>query len=122
MLYKYQGRLKPQAIGGALVAMGSIGLMRPMIWQMLHERGLRKHPAFGTQIRYTFTVEGMQMSGKAGSADVSWSEFFEVVETTKGLLIYQNKKSYIWIPVCDIASDQASTIIDFWRNSNHSTA
>lgn len=111
------GQTKLQIIGGVLVTMGTFGLMRPMIWQMLHERGLRKHPAYYSRIRYIFSAEGMKMAGKAGAVKVPWNEFFEVVNSPKGLFFYQNKKSYIFIPSSDLSVEDAHTVLGFWEHS-----
>ncbi|WP_018969106.1 YcxB family protein [Rubritalea marina] len=97
-------------IGSVLVVAGTLGFMRPMIWQMWQERMLRKHPAFDTSIDYTFTAQGMQMRGEAGDVDVSWADLHSVVPTKKGLLIYQDAKQYMWIPVADITPEQMEQV------------
>lgn len=99
--YSGQGHKLADFISVAFILMGSVGFIRPMIWQMFAERKLRKHPAYQSVIHYTFSNKGIKMSGKAGKADVPWSSFEEVVITLKGLLIYQDKKEYLWIPSYD---------------------
>lgn len=89
---------------------GSLGFMRPMLWQMWHERGLRKHPAYETEVHYEFSDHGIKMSGLAGDADVPWTELYQVKPTKKGLLIYQDKKQYMWLPKSDFQSGQMQEI------------
>lgn len=89
---------------------GSLGFMRPMLWQMWHERGLRKHPAYETEVHYEFSEKGIKMSGRAGDADVPWSGFYQVRPTKKGLLIYQDKKQYLWIPKADFQTGQMQEV------------
>ena len=96
--------------GGFLVMIGSLGFMRPMLWQMWHERGLRKHPAYETEVEYVFSPTGITMNGQAGEAVVPWSEIFQVKVTRKGLLIYQDKKQYLWIPEADFGEGQMKSI------------
>lgn len=112
-----KGDKRVEFVSIAFILIGAIGLIRPMVWQMWHERRLRKHPAYESKIRYVFSNEGMIMTGDAGAANVPWSEFYELVETPIGLLIYQNKKSYIWIPEADLASGETKKIIGFWQKS-----
>lgn len=101
---------KVGAFGGFLMMVGSLGFMRPMLWQMWHERGLRKHPAYETEVHYEFSNDGIKMSGVAGDANVPWSGFHQVRETRKGLLIYQDKKQYLWIPKADFQPGQMQEI------------
>jgi len=82
----------------SFILIGSIGFVRPMIWQMWSERKLRKHPAFGSKIDYAFNPKEVIIDGSSGTVNVPWSEFYEVVETKNGLLMYQNKKDYLWVP------------------------
>lgn len=95
--YMIEPGTKLGMFGGVLVMVGSLGFMRPMLWQMWQERGLRKHPAYDTVVSYTFSEAGVKMSGTAGDADIPWAEFYELKATKKGLLIYQDKKQYLWI-------------------------
>ncbi|MFC4993474.1 YcxB family protein [Rubritalea tangerina] len=101
---------KAGALGGILVMAGSLGFMRPMLWQMWHERGLRKHPAYGSKVVYRFDEEGVEMRGKAGDADVAWGALYELKPTRKGLLIYQDKKHYLWIPKSDFKYGQMEEV------------
>lgn len=81
------------------VAGGSVGFLRPMIWQMWHERGIRKHPAFGTKMFFTFGDDGVEVGGKKGKYQIKWEDLFELKITKKGVLMYTSKKSFLWIPV-----------------------
>lgn len=108
--YLIEPGTKGGAFGGFLVMVGSLGFMRPMLWQMWHERGLRKHPAYETEVHYEFSEKGIKMSGRAGDADVPWSDFYQVRPTKKGLLIYQDKKQYLWIPKADFQTGQMQEI------------
>ena len=96
--------------GGFLVMVSSLGFMRPMLWQMWHERGLRKHPAYETEVRYVFSDSGVKMTGKAGKADVPWVNIFQIKPTCKGLLIYTDKKHFMWIPKTDFKDGQMQEI------------
>jgi hypothetical protein len=87
-----------------------------MIWQMWNERKLRKHPAYGTKIHYTFSAEEVIIEGVSGTVNVPWSEFCEVVETKKGLLLYQNKKDYLWIPRYDFKDDDLAKIVSLYES------
>ena len=69
-----------------------------MIWQMWHERIARKNPAYGTQVHYLFNDDGVTVSGTKGSFSLKWQDLYELTFTKKGLLIYQTKKQYLWIP------------------------
>ncbi|MGJ8657289.1 MAG: YcxB family protein [Akkermansiaceae bacterium] len=95
----------------SFVLLGSVGYMRPMIWQMWNERKLRKHAAYGTEIHYVFSPEEIVMDGSSGKVHVPWSEFIEVVETKKGLLLYQNKKDYLWIPSYDFEAGEMGKVV-----------
>ena len=53
------------------------------------------------------------MDGSSGTVNVLWSEFYEVVETKNGLLMYQNKKDYLWIPEYDFKSGEMEQIVSF---------
>ncbi|MFT6792803.1 MAG: hypothetical protein ACJAR1_000788 [Rubritalea sp.] len=97
----------------SFILLGSVGYMRPMIWQMWNERKLRKHPAYETMINYTFNVDEVIMDGSSGKVTVPWSEFCEVVETKKGLLLYQNKKDYLWIPGYDFKDGEMTEIVAY---------
>lgn len=101
--------------GGALVMVGSLGFIRPMLWQMWQERGLRKHPAFETEVSYTFSEAGVKMTGKAGNADIPWSALYELKATKKGLLIYQDKKQYLWIAKAAFRANEMQQVIGIWR-------
>jgi len=105
-----KGNKLPDFISVAFILLGSVGLIRPMIWQMFAERKFRKHKAYESKIRYEFSNKGVKMSGKAGKADVPWSAFYEVAVTPKGLLIYQTKKEYIWIPSYDFQAGEMSIV------------
>ncbi len=100
-----------QFITTSFILMGSIGYMRPMIWQMWNERKLRKHPAYGTKISYVFQKDEVIMDGVSGKVHVPWSQFIEVVETKTGLLIYQNKKDYLWIPGYDFKQGEMAQVV-----------
>ena len=107
---------KGAVIGSILVMAGSLGFMRPMLWQMWQERGLRKHPAYGSKVRYTFSEKGLSMAGKAGEAVVPWSDFYEVKQTKKGLLIYQDKKQYIWIAADAFEVGEMTKAVTLWES------
>ena len=94
------------------ILLGSIGYMRPMIWQMWNERKLRKHPAYGTEIIYTFGPEEIIMDGVSGKVVVPWCALNEVVETKTGLLLYQNKKDYLWIPSYDFKAGEMAKVVN----------
>lgn len=114
--YSGQGKKLPDFISIAFILLGSVGLIRPMIWQMFAERKFRKHKAYRTKIRYEFSADGIKMSGNAGKADVPWESFYEVVETPKGLLIYQNKKEYLWIPASDFRVGEMNSICSMFES------
>ena len=103
----------------SFILIGSVGFMRPMIWQMWSERKLRKHPAFNSKIHYEFNPKEVIMNGSSGRANVPWSEFFEIIETKKGLLMYQNKKDYLWIPAVDFKTKEMSQIVIFHQTNNN---
>ena len=96
---------------------GSLGFMRPMLWQMWQERGLRKHSAYDSMVRYTFSSSGVSMAGKAGDMKVDWSEFYELKALKKGLLIYQDKKQYMWIESSAFGEGQLDAVMQFWHDS-----
>lgn len=92
------GGSKWNMIAGMMVTIGAVGFLRPMIWQMWMERELRKHPAYGTAVEYVFTEKGIKMTGAAGNVEIGWQEIYDVCLTAKGMLIYQTKQLYMWIP------------------------
>lgn len=100
----------------AFILLGSVGFVRPMIWQMFAERRYRMHPAFNSKIQYTFSNTGVNMTGKAGDVDVPWSSFLELVDTSKGLLMYTNKKEYIWIPSSDFNPGEIAQVCQLYHN------
>jgi len=81
-----------------IICVASVGLLRPMIWEMWHERGLRKKKGYGKPIEYTFGDQGIHMRGPAGKALLLWSDVIKVVNHKKGFLFYQSRDGYIWIP------------------------
>ncbi|MGJ8672071.1 YcxB family protein [Rubritalea sp.] len=109
--YLMEPGTKGGVIGGGLVMVGSLGFMRPMLWQMWQERGLRKHPAYNTKVRYTFSEKGLSMAGSAGEATVTWEELYELKSTKKGLLIYTDKKQYIWIAAAAFGEGQLAKVL-----------
>ncbi len=117
--YSGKGNKLPDFISVAFILLGSVGLIRPMIWQMFAERKFRKHRAYESKIRYEFSAKGIKMSGKAGKADVPWSTFYEVAKTPKGLLIYQTKKEYIWIPSYDFKAGEMKAICEMFGSSKN---
>lgn len=108
---------KSNLIAAFLITVGCFGFVRPMVWQMWHERQLRKHPAYAGKVVYKFDREGVDMKGKAGAAKVEWSAFLEVVQRKKGLLIYQDKKQYIWIPVTEFEDGDMEAIVQLFEAS-----
>jgi type VI protein secretion system component VasK len=112
-----QGNKLANFITISFILLGSVGYMRPMIWQMWNERKLRKHPAYGTQIHYAFSADGVMMDGASGKVSVPWSEFYEVVETKKGLLLYQNKKDYLWIPSYDFQDGGMGKVVNLHESA-----
>lgn len=95
----------------SFILIGSVSYIRPMIWQMWNERKLRKHPAYGTKITYTFNAEEIIMDGASGKVVVPWCALSEVVETKLGMLLYQNKKDYLWIPGYDFKAGEMGEIV-----------
>lgn len=108
------GNKKADFVTISFILLGSVGYMRPMIWQMLNERKLRKHPAYGSKIDYTFSPKEIIMDGNSGKVHVPWGEFMEVVETEKGLLLYQNKKDYLWIPSYDFEVGEIGDVVKMY--------
>lgn len=104
-------------LGAFLVSIGSIGCMRPMVWGMWQERGLRKHPAYGGEVNYVFSEDGVEMDGKAGSAVVPWASFYEVKSVKKGLLIYQDKKQYLWLPSKAFNRGEMQSVVRLWERA-----
>jgi hypothetical protein len=103
-------------ISTAFILIGTVGYMRPMIWQMWYERKLRKHPAYGTVIKYEFNHDGIIIDGVSGRVNVPWSQFSEVVKTETGLLLYQNKKDYIWIPSYDFEEWEMAHVVSMSKH------
>ena len=99
--------------GSMLVVVGTLGFMRPMIWQMWQERGLRKHPAYETDITFRFNRDGVKIQGAIGDAELGWGDLYQVAPTKKGLLLYQDKKQYMWIPSADISAEQMQRVVAF---------
>ena len=104
-------------ISVSFILLGSVGYMRPMIWQMWNERKLRKHPAYGTEIIYTFGADEIIMDGASGKVVVPWCALSEVVETKSGLFLYQNKKDYIWIPGYDFGDGEMAEVVKLHKGA-----
>lgn len=85
-------------LGYIFVAGGTLGLLRPMIWQVWHERMVRRNAAYGTRISYVFSKQGVEIKGEQGDFEIAWDKLVDLAITKKGLLLYPNKKSYLWIP------------------------
>lgn len=111
--YAGKGEKLADFIAIALILMGSVGFIRPMIWQMWSERKLRKHPAYGSKITYSFGSEEITMDGISGKVVVPWCALSEVVATRAGILLYQNKKDYIWIPAQDFKDGEMKEIVSW---------
>lgn len=118
--YLMEPGTKGGAIGAVLVMAGSLGFMRPMLWQMWQERGLRKHPAYGSKVRYTFSERGLSMAGKAGQAEVEWNALYELKPVRKGLLIYQDKRQYLWIERAAFGTGQLEAVLELWHQARES--
>lgn len=104
----------PHVMAGFLVAGGAVGFLRPMVWQMWSERGLRKHAAFGKSVTYRFHQHGIEMRGGAGDVELSWSDVYELVPCKRGLLIYMNKRDYLWVPDTAFSStDDKQQVLQF---------
>jgi hypothetical protein len=103
-------------LGNFLVVLGSVGLLRPMIWQMWHERLVRKNPAFKKKLTYTFSEKGLRIAGNKGVFELSWNEIFELVISARGVLIYQTKKSYLWIPKAAFEIGEMEKLTEFTKN------
>ncbi len=115
--YYEKGEKLADFVTVAFLLMGSVGFIRPMIWQMFAERKLRKHPAYNTTIQYEFSHDYITMSGKAGDAKVPWKTFTELVPNQLGLLIYQNKKDYIWIPKYDFQGNEMNEVVALFNDA-----
>ena len=100
------------ALGAISVSAGSIGYFRPMIWQMWHERNARKNPAYKSKVHYIFSDEMLTVDGKQGRFDIAWEDVYELVGTKKGVLVYTNKKSYLWIPKVAFKDDEMQEAVD----------
>lgn len=117
-IYQPDAEGKQNLLAAFLITVGCFGFVRPMVWQMWHERQLRKHPGYGGKVVYKFDEEGVDMKGKAGAAMVEWKVFREVVVRKKGLLLYQDKKQYIWIPASAFATGEMQTVAAFFKASS----
>ena len=113
MSYLIEPGTETGIFGSMLVVVGTFGFMRPMIWQMWQERRLRKHPAFESEITFRFNSDGIKIHGAIGDADLGWADIYQVMPTRKGMLIYQDKKQYMWIPLADISAEQMQRVAAF---------
>jgi len=77
--------------GPLFVTAGSIGFLRPMIWQMWHERNVRKY-------------------------SLPWEKLYEYVIRSKGLLIYIDKKRFLWVPKKVFKENQWIAIVKFEKS------
>lgn len=110
---------KRNLIPGMMVTIGSVGVLRPMIWQMWMERGMRHHVAYGTEVGYEFSTSGVKMSGVAGAVDLAWKDVYEVCLCRRGMLIYQTKQLYLWVPMSGFASRaQMEEVCAMWRQAH----
>lgn len=109
---------KQNLIPGMMVTIGSVGVLRPMIWQMWMERGMRHHVAYGTEVEYVFSESGVKMTGVAGVADLAWGDVYEVCLCRRGMLIYQTKQLYLWIPAAGFAGkEQMELVVKMWSEA-----
>ena len=81
-----------------MLMVGVFALLRPLIWNIMHSRNLRKLPGFGEKVHYTFSEKNITIHGTSGEAKIKWADLLESKVTKKGLLLYHSKKSYTWIP------------------------
>lgn len=102
--------------GPLFVTAGSIGFLRPMIWQMWHERNVRKNPNYGSEIQYTFDHTGIKVSGEKGEYSLPWEKLYEYVIRSKGLLIYIDKKRFLWVPKKVFKENQWIAIVKFEKS------
>ena len=91
-------------IGTFSVVAGSFGFMRPIIWQVWHERQARHNPCYNTRLHYGFAEDVLSVKGNQGNYDLEWEKNYELVVTKKGVLIYMTKKSYLWVPKAALKS------------------
>ena len=101
---------KSGIFGPLFITAGSVGFLRPMIWQMWHERNVRKHPAYHTTLHYTFDQKGVHVDGKQGRYLLAWGELYECVLRRKGVLVYPEKKKFLWIPRRCFSVDQWNSL------------
>ena len=87
-----------EVLGAMFVSAGSIAMVRPLLWQMWHERLARKNPAYGSKMHYVFSEEGVAIAGNQGKYSLSWEELYDAAQMKKGIHLYTAKKSYLWIP------------------------
>lgn len=57
------------------------------------------------------------MDGREGKVEAPWIAFSEVVALPKGLIMYQNKKDYLWIPKSDFKLGEMQQICDWHKKS-----
>ncbi|NWK57165.1 YcxB family protein [Verrucomicrobiaceae bacterium N1E253] len=81
-----------------LMLVGTLVMLRPIIWNMMQVRSLHKLPGYGQEVCYTITPEALHIDGESKSARLDSHQIVECVPTTQGILIYHSKTSYTWLP------------------------
>ena len=92
---------------------GSLGFMRPMIWQMWHERGVRKNPAYNTKLQFFFKQEGVSVIGNEGKVELKWEQIMDLHVTAKGVLVYPDPKRFLWVPKSAFEEGEMEGVVAF---------
>ena len=82
----------------ALLILGMLKLFEKAfyVWRTQKSASAKNEPV--KQISLSATNKGLIFSSQQGEALTKWSSFNELYHNRKGLLLYQEKELYLWIP------------------------
>jgi hypothetical protein len=66
---------------------------------------IKSSPLCGSTVQYLFSEEGVKMITAHSKVEASWSGFMQSVETSNGVLLYQAKRIFYWLPKTAFTSE-----------------
>lgn len=86
-------------VGAMLIFFGFYCVLRKKILEIQFCRRIKAIPGFGTVTDWEFTEDGISQASELGRVDLSWDAIFETITTPSGILLYQQKHLYYWLPL-----------------------
>lgn len=86
-----------RAGGVILLLIGGWLLLVPRIVRSFTTRSLRASPAYGRDVEWTVSTEGVVLSSDGLDSPMPWKSFSQVVDTEAGVLLVR-PGSFYWLP------------------------